>query len=174
MDGASLIGVPGSSPATTSARLASAVPGQIPLRQHLAFFHRRLAERFDTEQMRRDDRLQHEMHQQFAEARLVEPVDVHRAHRAAVARERLGGRAALGRDEVADGLAAELRLARLSREPRIDARAKPRRADGDDGKQLVARTGDEKLELRMLVDGPERADRCGPLSVLAEALGPEL
>ena len=39
----------------------------ILLRQHLALFHRRLVEGVDAEQVRGDDGLQHEMHQQFAE-----------------------------------------------------------------------------------------------------------
>ena len=38
-------------------------------RQHLALFHRRLIEGVDAQQIGGDDRLQHEMHQQRAEAR---------------------------------------------------------------------------------------------------------
>src|SRR5262249_18905797 len=91
-------------------------PGQIALRQHLAFLDRRLVERVDVEEARGDDRLQHEMHQQFAEACLVEPLDVDGAHRAAVLGERLSGGAALRGDEIADGLAGEVRLAREPRE----------------------------------------------------------
>src|SRR5450432_1664560 len=45
---------------------------QIILRQHFAFFDRRLIEGVEAEQMRGDDRLQHEMHQQLAQRRLVE------------------------------------------------------------------------------------------------------
>ena len=69
------------------------------------------------------------MHEQFAEACLVERVDVDRAHRAAVLGERLGGGAALRGDEIADGLAGEVRLAReLARDqPRCAGRGRRRR-----------------------------------------------
>lgn len=50
----------------------SAATRQIFLRQHLALFHRRLVEGVDTDQLRSDDRLQHEVHQQFAETFLVD------------------------------------------------------------------------------------------------------
>ena len=55
--------------------------------------------------MRRDDRLQHEMHQQFAEAGFVQAVKLDGADRAAVLGERLDGGASLGGDEVAMVLA---------------------------------------------------------------------
>ena len=55
--------------------------------------------------MRGDDRLQHEMHQQLADVALVDLRQMDGAHRAAVLRERLGGGAALRRDQVADGFA---------------------------------------------------------------------
>src|SRR6185312_4810575 len=84
---------------------------QIFLRQYLAFFHRRLVERIDAEQMRSNDRLQHEMHHQLAETFFVELVDVDRPHRTAVLGESLGGRAAFRRDQIADRLAGETGLA---------------------------------------------------------------
>ena len=40
--------------------------------------------------------------------------------------------------------------------------------------ELVVRAGVEQLQLRVLVDRPERAERRRALAVLAEALGPEL
>src|SRR5476649_532536 len=58
--------------------------GEIALRQHLAFFHRRLVERIDAEEMRGDDCLQHEMHEQLAEACFVEIIDMNGADWAAV------------------------------------------------------------------------------------------
>src|ERR1700681_2091633 len=58
--------------------------GQVALRQHLAFLDRRLVERIDAEQARRDDGLQHEVHEHFAEAFLVEPIEMEGAHRASV------------------------------------------------------------------------------------------
>src|SRR2546421_7536275 len=67
---------------------------QIPLRQHLAFFHRGLAERIDAEQMRGDHCFEKEMHHQRAEAGRIKPREMDRAHRAAVLRQSLGG----GRD----------------------------------------------------------------------------
>ena len=77
----------------------------------------------DAEQMRGDDRLQHEMHQQFAERLLVERLDMDGAHRAAVLGQRLGGGAALRGDQIADGLAGEVRLAGELGEVCVDARA---------------------------------------------------
>ncbi|MNC97825.1 hypothetical protein D3C83_156120 [compost metagenome] len=47
-------------------------------------------------------------------------------------------------------------------------------ADRDDGEKLIARPGDEQLQLAVLIDGPERCNRRGPLAVLAEALRPKL
>src|SRR5262249_41669742 len=44
----------------------SAAARQIFLRQRLAFLDRRLIERLDAEELRGDDRLQHEMHEQLA------------------------------------------------------------------------------------------------------------
>src|SRR5471030_2925151 len=58
--------------ASVTGRSMALAARQILLRQHLAFFHRRLIEGVEPEQMRGDDGLQHEMHQQFAQARLVE------------------------------------------------------------------------------------------------------
>src|SRR5215813_13887008 len=81
--------------------------GQVALRQHLAFLDRRLVERVDAEKARGDDRLQHEMHEQLAEACFVEALDTDGAHRAAVLAQCLGGRAALRSDEIADGFAGE-------------------------------------------------------------------
>src|SRR6476620_5058899 len=57
---------------------------QILSREHLAFFHRRLVKRVASQKMSGDDCLQHKMHHQFAEGRLIEPADVNRAHRATV------------------------------------------------------------------------------------------
>src|ERR1700676_1598813 len=55
--------------------------GKITLPQPLAFLDRRLVERIDAEQARRDDGLQHEVHEHFAEAFLVEPIEMEGAHR---------------------------------------------------------------------------------------------
>src|SRR5712691_12936433 len=109
-------------PGTT---LAAARPGimerhspaadEIPLRQHLALLHCRLVEGIDAEKVRGDDRLQHEMHEKLAEACLVQPIEVDGAHRPAVLRQGLSRRAALRRNQVADGPIPEIRLARESR-----------------------------------------------------------
>ena len=114
------------------------------------------------------------MHEQLAEARLVERLGENAAHRAAILDERLDGGAALRRDKVADGLAGEVGLAREPREVIRDARTTAGGADGDDGEQLVTRPGDEELELAVLVDRPDGAYRGRALAVLAETLGPEL
>ena len=112
------------------------------------------------------------MHHQRAEAGRIEPREVDRAHRAAVLRQSLGGGAALRSDEIADRLAGKIRLAGAFRKLRVDARPLPLCRDRDHGKQLVARTGDEQLQLRMLVDRPERTERSCAFAVLAEAFGP--
>src|SRR5262249_36837134 len=110
----------------------SAAGGQILLRQHLPLLDRRLIERVDAEEMRGDDRLQHELHQQLTEARLVQLCQMDGTHRAAVLRQRLGGGAALRRDEIADGLASEIGLAGERRKLGIDPRAAAGGADRDD------------------------------------------
>ena len=82
-------------------------------------FDRRLIEGVDPEQVRRDDGRQYEMHEQFAEARLVEPLDFDRAHRTAVLGQRLGGGAALRGDEIADGFSGKAGFAgQLGGKPR--------------------------------------------------------
>jgi hypothetical protein len=55
--------------------------------------------------MRGDNCLQHEMHHQFAEGRLVESVDVNRAHWTTVLRQRFRSRAPFGRDQITDAVA---------------------------------------------------------------------
>src|SRR6202035_3019009 len=57
---------------------------EVLLRQHLALLNGRLIERIDADELRGDDRLQHEMHHQLAESWLVEPVEMQGAHRTAV------------------------------------------------------------------------------------------
>src|SRR5262245_42188367 len=147
---------------------------EILLRQHLAFFHRGLIEGVHAEEPRGDDGLQHEMHEQLAQARLVELVDMDGAHGTTVLGQRLGGGAAFGGGEVADGLAGEIRLARELGEIGGHARTAAGGGGSDDGDQLVARAGDVELQLAMLVNRPERGDGRGALAVLAQALGPQL
>src|SRR5262245_32398863 len=147
---------------------------EILLRQYLTFFHRGLIERVHAEEPRGDDGLQHEMHEQLAQARLVELVDMDGAHRAAVLGQRLGGGAAFGSGEVANGLAGEFQLTRELGEIGGHARTAAGGGGGDDGDQLVARAGDVELQLAMLIDRSERGDGRRALAVLAQALGPEL
>ena len=147
---------------------------QILTGQHPAFFDGGLVERVDAKEMGRDDRLQHELHQQFAEALLVEMIDVERSDRAAVAREGFGGSAALGGNKIAHGLAGEIRLAHKLGKIGGDARAAAGGPRGQDGEQLVARARDIELELAVLVDRPDCANRRCAFAVLAEAFGPEL
>src|SRR5262245_55217169 len=112
------------------------------------------------------------MHEQLAQRCLLERIDVNAAYRAAVPRERLDGGAALRGDEVADGLAGEVGLACKACEVVCDARAAAGGVEGDNGEELVARSGEIELQLAMLVDWTERRDRGRALAVLAEALGP--
>jgi hypothetical protein len=84
---------------------------QILLCEHFALFHRRLIERVHAEQMSGDDRLQHEMHHQFAERFLIEPAEVNRPHRTAIPGQRFGRGPPFRSDQIANGLAAEASLA---------------------------------------------------------------
>src|SRR5207244_7709851 len=64
--------MPGTTLAAVAARPGmterhSPAAGQVPLRQHLALLDRRLVEGVDAEKVRRNDRLQHEVHQKLAE-----------------------------------------------------------------------------------------------------------
>src|SRR4051794_6946300 len=114
------------------------------------------------------------MHQERAEAGLVEFLQMHGAHRTAVPRQRLGGGAPLRGDQIAYGFASKIRLACAFGQFAVEARAAPGCADRDHGKQLVARSCYEKLKLRVLVARSERAKRRRAPAVLAEALGPQL
>ena len=49
---------------------------QVFLGEDLAFFHRGLIERIDPKRITSKNRFQHEMHQQFAEAALVQGFDM--------------------------------------------------------------------------------------------------
>src|SRR5205085_11868725 len=113
--------------------------GEIALSQNLALLDRRLVERIDPEQAGGNDGLQHEMHEQFAEASLVQPLDVDGAHRSAVFDEGPGGGAALRGNEVADCPARKGRLAGRRCEVRGDARTAAGGAGREDREPLVAR-----------------------------------
>ena len=81
---------------------------KIAPRQHLAFFDGGLIERIDAHQPAHDDRLQHEMHEESANAAFVDLRNVYPAHGPSARVQRLGGRARLGGDEIAQRLAAEI------------------------------------------------------------------
>src|SRR5215470_6609165 len=119
---------------------------QIFFRKHLAFFHRRLIKRIDSQKMRGDDCLEHEMHHQLAEGRLIEPVDVNRAHRTAVLHQCLRSRAPFGRDQITDALAGEAGLARKLCKIAIHRWTAPCAIGCDHGEELVARATDEELQ----------------------------
>src|SRR5215203_2702962 len=123
---------------------------EIALCQDLALLDRRLVERIDAERVAGQDGLEHEMHQELADSALVEALDVHAPRRAAVLRERVGGGAALGGDQVADAAPGKARLAGPPRELRLDLRPLPCRRDGQHGEQLVLRPGKIELLLRVL------------------------
>src|SRR5262249_10193356 len=133
-------------------RIIPASRHQILFRKHLAFFYRRLVKRIDSKKVRGNDCLQHEMHHQFAEGRLVEPVDVHRAHRATVLRQRFRSRAPFGCDQITDALAGKAGLAGKLCKIAIHRWTAPCTVSCDDSKELVARTADEELQLAVLVD----------------------
>src|SRR5690554_2496427 len=109
------------------------------------------------------------MHEQFAERALVELFDMDAPGRAAVPGERIGGGATLSRDEVADALAGEARLARALRQPLVHERPLPRDAGGHDGAELVVRPCEIELELAVLIDGADGGHRLGAVAVLADA-----
>src|SRR5471030_2243103 len=123
---------------------------QVFLRQHFAFFHCRLIEGVEAEEVRGDDGLQHEMHQQFAQRRLVELGQVKSAHRATVLGERLGGGARFRRHQIADGLAGKVGLAGDLGEVGIHAGPKPCAGDADDGEEFIARPAEIELHLAVL------------------------
>src|SRR5215510_2531255 len=106
--------------------------------------------------MRGDDRLQHELHHQFAESFLVQPTDANRAHRATIPCQRLRRRTAFRRHKIANGLARETRLARKLCEIAVDTRPLSFSLDRDDRELLVTGPADEQLQLAMLVDRSER------------------
>src|SRR5215210_5836407 len=145
--------------ARAAARFSSLRLREVPLRQDLALLDRRLVERIDAERVAGQDGLEHEMHHELADSALVEALDLHAPRRAAVLRQRVGGGAALRRDEVADAAPGKTRLAGAPRELRVDLRPLPRRADGQDREQLVLRPAKIELLLRVLVDRPDRGDR---------------
>ncbi len=127
--------------------------------------------------MRREDCLQHEMHQQFAQCRFVERgrhggVRTGAAVLGEASRPWRGPCAATRSPTVLppkSGSPASLASSRVDR-------AGPCRAVSTviTVNELVARAREEELLLAVLIDRPERCDRRGALAVLAEALGPEL
>jgi hypothetical protein len=147
---------------------------EVVSRQHLAFLHRRLVEGVHADEGGGDDGLQHEVHHQPAQGRLVRPLDAHDAHRPAAAHEGLGGGPLLGLQQVAHGPPGEVGERRVARQFRRDGVAGPGRPAHHQGEHLVARAGEVELQLAVLVDRAERANRRRALSVLAQALGPEL
>src|SRR5262245_45763017 len=147
---------------------------QILLRKHFALFHRQLIERVHAEQMRDNDRLQHEMHHQFAEGFLIEPAEVNRPHRTAIAGQRFGRGPPFGGDQIANGLAPEAGLACKLCELALNPRTLLCAINSNDGELLVARPSDEQLQLTVLIDRPKRRNRRGPLAIFAKAFGPEL
>src|SRR5262249_1487380 len=122
--------------------------------------------------MRGDDCLQHEMHHQFAEGRLIEPADVNRAHRATVLGQGFRSCAPLGSDQITDALAGEAGLARKLSKIAIHRWTAPCAISCDDGDELISRTADEELQLAVLIDRPERSKRRRPLAVLAKTFSP--
>src|SRR3954469_9958597 len=106
--------------ARVAAPLSSLRLRQIPLRQDLALLDRRLVERIDAERVAGQDGLEHEMHHELADRALVEALDMQAPGRAAVLRQRVGGGAALRRDEVADAAPGKARLAGAPRELGVD------------------------------------------------------
>src|SRR5690242_12117040 len=161
----------GTSPAMTNGRLGA---GEILLRKHLAFFHRRLIERIDAEQVRGNDRFQHEMHHQLAETFFTELVDMDRAHRAAVLCKSLSGCTAFRSHQIANGLAGKSRLTRKFRQLAVHVRSEAFAVDRDHSEQFVARSIDEQLQLTMLIDRSKSRQRCGALAFLPETFRPEL
>src|SRR5262245_24881836 len=143
---------------------------QILLRKHFALFHRRLIKWVHAEQMGGDDRLQHEMHHQFAERFLIESVEVKRTYRTAVPSQRFGCGPPFRSARVAK--AAEASFACKLREFAVNPRSLLRAFDRYDGELLVARPADEQLQLAVLIDRPQRRNRRGPLAIFAKAFGP--
>ena len=114
------------------------------------------------------------MHHQRADGALVDLRQMDRAHRAAVAAQGLRGRARLGIDEIAHRLAREItQTQRLGAFARRDEPL-PFRLGGKDREERLAGPVAEHLQLAVLVDRTERADRRRTLAVLAEALPPQL
>ncbi len=85
---------------------------EILFRKHFAFFDSRLVESINSEKMRGDNRLQHEMHHKFAKGFFTELVDVNGPHRTAILGERLGSGAGFRRHEIANCLARKSWFAR--------------------------------------------------------------
>src|SRR6185437_11213245 len=163
--------MPGTSPAILQQYSGTR---EILFRKHFAFFDRRLVESINSEKMRGDNRLQHEMHHKFAKGFFTEPVDVNGPHRTAILGERLGSGAGFRRHEIANCLTRKSWFAREFSEFGIHTGTPPCTIDGDNREQFVPRPADEQLELAMLIDGPECRKRGGSLAVLAETFGPQL
>src|SRR5690606_10829284 len=98
------------------------------------------------------------MHEQRSERALVKSREMDGAHGAAVLRERFGGRASLRGDEVANRAAAEVGFACPPGKLGIHARSLASAVRGYDGEELVARAGNEKLKLAVLVHRAERTE----------------
>ena len=93
---------------------------------HLGELHCRLIEWIDAHQARGEDRFQHAVHHQRAEAGLVQPVEVEDAHRTPGPTQRLGHGVRLRRHQVAHRLAGQIADARLWRRDRPAASGRRR------------------------------------------------
>ena len=149
--------------------------GEIPAGQHFTRFYRRLVERVDAQQMRRENRFQHEMHHERAERAARPAVQVDGADRAAMRRSApRGWRAARRQRGRPPHGRRDSRRRQAWRGPVRDAGPRPSQAVADHGDEVLGRAVEIKLELAVLIDRAERRDGRGALAVLAEALAPEL
>ena len=156
-------------------------PAEDPVGKSPALLHPRLSERIDRRQRREIDRRHLEEEEQLAEGEGRDAGQGERRARPPALGERQLRGALLGIQQRTERMAAEVShtFEVLVRGGHVDRHAVV--VDAEEDHDLVARSVDEELQLRVLVGGAEADRRLPPvdgaiagLRALAEALGPEL
>src|SRR6185437_8799431 len=156
--------------------LCAAAPrfAKILPRKHLALLDGGLVEGIDPQQIGGDDGLQHEMHEERAEALLIESLESHHPSRASVAQQARRRGALLGGQQIAHAASGEIGESAVGGEIGRQRGARALLLQHQQGKELVRGTAEIELKLAVLIDDAESTHGRRALAVLAETLGPEL
>src|SRR5690625_3892793 len=147
---------------------------QILTGEDLALLHGRLIEGIDLQQLCRQHRLQHEVHEETTEHELVQPREGQQPGRTAIADKGLGSGPGHGIEQIAHGTASEIGKPRVIDDLGRNARPLPTGLQANQREELVGWPLQIELQLTMLVDRAECPDRGRAPAFLTQAFRPEL